>query len=158
RSTSRRSLQPSMARGFSNGSCTARPMALCSRSARSFATWPRNLSHATGIPWGWFTLSITEATARSTSESRPRQPREMTLPPPPDGANQSFSWLDMDEQGQYLDDDRRPVPRQMVKGFLKRVIVLPDGITDAFVWVHGWRTDEDSAERAAQQLFQGIEE
>jgi hypothetical protein len=82
----------------------------------------------------------------------------MTLLPPPDPANQSFSWLDMDEQGRFLGDDGKPVPLASLKEFLKRVIVLPEGITDAFVWVHGWRTDEDSAERAAQQLFQGIEE
>jgi len=62
----------------------------------------------------------------------------------------------MDQEGRFLDDDGQPVPRLSLKQFLRKAIVLPDGITDAFVWVHGWRTDEDSAERAAQQLFQGI--
>jgi len=63
----------------------------------------------------------------------------------------------MDQEGRFLDDDGQPVPLALLKGFLRKALVLPDGITDAFVWVHGWRTDEESAEQGAQQLFQGIE-
>ena len=62
----------------------------------------------------------------------------------------------MDEEGRFLDDDGKPVALTKLPGFLKQAIGAFDGVTDVFVWVHGWQTDDDSAALAAQQLFQGI--
>ena len=41
-------------------------------------------------------------------------------------------------------------------GFLKRRIKLPPGVTDVFVWVHGWQNDELRATSTANRLFAAL--
>lgn len=76
-----------------------------------------------------------------------------------DGFN-SFSMLRLDKQGRFIHPDapNRPIDPNGLPNFLKRAIVLPAGVTDVFVWVHGWQNDETRAVGTARRLFANLED
>ena len=49
------------------------------------------------------------------------------------------------------------VPLPELPEYLLQKVVLPPGVTDVFVWVHGWRTDLETANQNARRLFHAIE-
>ncbi len=82
----------------------------------------------------------------------------MTHLPPTDPKYNSFSRLEMDQEGRFLDDQGQPLPLGSLRGYFKQVLVLPDGVTDVFVWVHGWQTEMcRRGWQAARRMFQNIE-
>lgn len=81
------------------------------------------------------------------------------------GSFQNFSLLCLNANGRYVEprqeldefrDGREILPDQL-PAYLRQKIVLPQGVTDVFVWVHGWRNDHTSGLANARRLFQGIE-
>jgi hypothetical protein len=81
----------------------------------------------------------------------------------PDGRDfDAFTFLELDEEGRFrrradvTDDRGSSVPIEEVPEYLQATIKLPPGVTDVFVWVHGWRNDFGSAVESAQRLFNGI--
>lgn len=72
-----------------------------------------------------------------------------------------FTMFYLEETGQFLDtdtqDEPRPVGFDELPGFLKRRIKLPPGVTDVFVWVHGWQNDELRAISTARRLFGALD-
>src|SRR5262249_14209959 len=80
-----------------------------------------------------------------------------------DGANFSkFVMLYLDETGRFIDvgdpdrDEARLVQADELERFLKRTIALPKGVTDVFVWVHGWQNDELRAGSTAKRMFANL--
>jgi hypothetical protein len=79
-----------------------------------------------------------------------------------------FSLVELDERGMFVErsadaaDDvlHEPVTREVsvnrLPSFLREYINLPSGVTDVFVWVHGWRHDYEEAVGSAARLFHGI--
>jgi len=63
----------------------------------------------------------------------------------------------MDQEGRFLDDQCQPLPPGSLRDYFKQMIVLPDGVTDVFVWVHGWQNEKRAAVAAARRMFQNIE-
>lgn len=76
-----------------------------------------------------------------------------------DGFNR-FSMLRLDKHGRFVDPDAqdRPIDPRVLPNYFKRVIVLPDGVTDVFIWVHGWQNDETRAVATARKLFANLED
>jgi hypothetical protein len=78
------------------------------------------------------------------------------------GSFSKFAMLYLDETGRFIDvgdpnrDESRPVGADELPRFLKRVIALPKGLTDAFVWVHGWQNDELRAVSTAKRMFANL--
>jgi hypothetical protein len=72
-----------------------------------------------------------------------------------------FSVLWMDDQGRFVRKETSGAETAVNAGdlpdFLYDQIVLPKGVTDVFVWVHGWRTDRATALANAQRMFNAIE-
>jgi hypothetical protein len=74
-----------------------------------------------------------------------------------------FSMLFLDEAGRFIDpegeqgDEPRPVGVDELPAFFKRSIPLGEGITDVFVWVHGWQNDELRAITTARRLFANMD-
>ena len=72
-----------------------------------------------------------------------------------------FTMLYLNESGHFLDpdtqDEPRPVGFDELPGFFKRRIKLPPGVTDVFVWVHGWQNDELRAISTAKRLFAALD-
>jgi hypothetical protein len=72
--------------------------------------------------------------------------------------------LQLDEDGRFVDptgDERdcsRRVSTDDLPRFLRRNVSLPKGVTDVFVWVHGWQNDEARAIDTARRLFANLEE
>jgi len=60
--------------------------------------------------------------------------------------------------GQDLDEfsDGAEITPDQLPNFLKERIVLPDGVTDVFIWVHGWNNTHQDAIGSARRLFNGI--
>jgi hypothetical protein len=54
----------------------------------------------------------------------------------------NFQVLELGTDGRFLDPYRggQPVSWQNLRFFLDQAIVIPKGVTDIFVWVHGWRS------------------
>ena len=84
---------------------------------------------------------------------------ELTL----DGASFSkFAMLYLDETGRFIDagdpdrDEARLVEPDELDRFLKRTVALPNGVTDVFVWVHGWQNDELRAVSTAKRMFANL--
>ncbi len=82
-----------------------------------------------------------------------------------DGANFSkFAMLYLDETGRFIEigdpnrDEARSVETDELERFLKRTISLPKGVTDVFVWVHGWQNDELRSVSTAKRLFANLED
>jgi hypothetical protein len=80
-----------------------------------------------------------------------------------DGASFSkFVMLYLDQTGRFIDvgnpnrDDSRPVEADELPRFLKRAITLPKGVSDVFVWVHGWQNDELRAVSTAKRMFANL--
>lgn len=80
-----------------------------------------------------------------------------------DGASfSSFAMLYLDETGRFIDvgapdcDEARLVEADELERFLKRSIALPAGVTDVFVWVHGWQNDELRAVSTAKRIFANL--
>jgi len=80
-----------------------------------------------------------------------------------DGANFSkFAMLYLDETGRFIDvgdpdrDEARLVETDELERFLKRTIALPKGVTDVFVWVHGWQNDQLRAVSTAKRMFANL--
>lgn len=73
-----------------------------------------------------------------------------------------FSLLEMNERGMYIErspedpDQVREITPAQLAGYLKESVLLPNGLTDIFVWVHGWRNDYETAVQNGQRLFNGI--
>jgi hypothetical protein len=71
-----------------------------------------------------------------------------------------FSLLLMDDQGRFVRRQstgaETPVPAQELPDYLYEKIVLPKGVTDVFIWVHGWQTDRPSAVANARRMFHAI--
>lgn len=74
----------------------------------------------------------------------------------------NFTMLYLDQTGRFLDvgdpgrDDTRHVEVDELARFLKRSITLPIGVTDVFVWVHGWQNDELRAVSTAKRMFANL--
>ena len=70
-----------------------------------------------------------------------------------------FAMLYLDETGRFIDvgapdrDEARRVEADGLERFLRRAIALPKGVTDVFVWVHGWQNDELRAVSTAKRIF-----
>ena len=75
-----------------------------------------------------------------------------------------FTMLYLDAKGHFLDpvgtegEGPRPVSEEELPRFLNRNIILPDHVTDVFVWVHGWQNDELRANETACRLFANLDE
>jgi hypothetical protein len=74
------------------------------------------------------------------------------------GFNQ-FSFLCLNKFGQFLRfitpsiKDTIPVPPDALPTFLREKVVLREGTTDVFIWVHGWQNNFDRALSSARKLF-----
>jgi hypothetical protein len=80
-----------------------------------------------------------------------------------DGASFSnFTMLYLDQTGRFIDvgdpdrDEARLVEADELERFLRRAISLPNGVTDVFVWVHGWQNDELRAVSTAKRMFANL--
>lgn len=88
------------------------------------------------------------------------QPQKHELPSGQDFVD--FVLLEMNERGMYIQRSRedpdqvREVSPGQLPGYLKEKIWVASGVTDVFVWVHGWQNDYEVAIRSAQRLFNGI--
>jgi len=89
----------------------------------------------------------------------------MTKTPLPDAdAFNAFSLVCLNANGRFvkpgrdLDEfsDGDEITPDQLPNFLKERIVLPDGVTDVFIWVHGWNNTHQSALASARRLFNGI--
>lgn len=77
---------------------------------------------------------------------------------------ENFSTLYLNDRGRFFEPgndldgygDRQEISLERLPHYLKRRIVLPLGVTDVFVWVHGWRNDYSVAIGNARRLFNGI--
>lgn len=75
-----------------------------------------------------------------------------------------FTMLYLDETGRFIDpageegDEPRQVSEEELPRFLKRNIELPKGVTDVFIWVHGWQNDELRANTTARRLFANLDD
>jgi hypothetical protein len=82
---------------------------------------------------------------------------------PDDVAFDRYSMLILDEQGRFVRKSKNlgetdvVVPPDHLAAYLDEKVFLPNGVTDVFVWVHGWRNDLDEANRNARRLFHAIE-
>lgn len=79
----------------------------------------------------------------------------------PDGGDfREYSMLRMDASGRFVreaaDGSLVVVDPRSLPDFLDEVVVLPIGVTDVFVWVHGWRNDLDAAHANAARIFHAI--
>ncbi|MER7755340.1 hypothetical protein [Kitasatospora sp. NPDC097643] len=62
--------------------------------------------------------------------------------------------VDLDEDGRLLvPGTRTPVPETRVAEHLARHLPIPERATDIYVYVHGWQTGADAANRAAATLI-----
>lgn len=89
----------------------------------------------------------------------------MVLHPLPNGEGfNEFSILYMNQRGAYIEpgmdldefSDGREIQPDELQKYLKEKIVLPDGVTDVFIWVHGWRNNSSRALLNARRLFNGL--
>jgi hypothetical protein len=73
---------------------------------------------------------------------------------------EKYSMLLLDDQGRFLQPDGpgglTPVSPEKLPEHLDDRIVLPTGVTDVFVWVHGWQTDRAAAHANAKRMFKAI--
>jgi hypothetical protein len=73
-----------------------------------------------------------------------------------------FTMLFLDPTGRFIDvgdpdrDEANLVEADELERFLKRTIALPKGVTDVFVWVHGWQNDELRAMSTAKRMFANL--
>jgi hypothetical protein len=71
-----------------------------------------------------------------------------------------YAMLLMNASGRFVRRDgagnETEVHPQQLAGYLDEKIAPPEGVTDVFVWVHGWRNDYANAIRAAKRMFHGI--
>lgn len=75
-----------------------------------------------------------------------------------------FSIVVLNSAGQFIDpgkdykefSDATIVTEERLPMFLKESVVLPEGVTDVFVWAHGWKTDCFNAVKSGRRIFQGI--
>jgi hypothetical protein len=70
--------------------------------------------------------------------------------------------LHLDIEGRFIEpitghEGARLISSDELPIFLKRKIVLPKAVTDVFIWVHGWQTDETQAVSNARRLFAHLE-
>jgi hypothetical protein len=74
----------------------------------------------------------------------------------------NFFMLYLDESGRFIDPEAesnsepRVIAPNQLRAFLKNAITLPKGVTDVFVWVHGWQNDELRAVATAKRLFANL--
>src|SRR5262245_50856246 len=76
-----------------------------------------------------------------------------------------FSQLYLNENGRFIQvgedidglSDAIEIELRELPDHLKRRVSLQEGVTDVFVWVHGWRNDAKLARATARKLFNGIE-
>jgi hypothetical protein len=80
-----------------------------------------------------------------------------------DGASfTKFTMIYLDQTGRFIDvgdpnrDEVRLVEPSDLERFLKRTITLPKGVTDVFIWVHGWQNDELRAVSTAKRMFANL--
>lgn len=67
--------------------------------------------------------------------------------------------LDLNDTGHLLDPEHgAPVPSEQVPAVIEKHLRLHEETTDIFLYVHGWRTSNDKAEKAAARLFQLVED
>lgn len=66
-----------------------------------------------------------------------------------------FDVIRLDTDGALLDGDGR-VPPGRVGAHLQALVDLPRGVTDVFVFVHGWQNTGRRADAASRRLFAGI--
>src|SRR5207248_1813530 len=75
-----------------------------------------------------------------------------------------FSLLCLNAAGRYvvpgkdLDsfEDGQEITPANLPGYLRSQVYLPDGVTDVFVWVHGWQNKHAWALGNARRLFNAI--
>jgi hypothetical protein len=66
--------------------------------------------------------------------------------------------LELDQDGYFIDpESHEAIKPRALRSFLRNALAVRQGVTDIFVWVHGWRNDRQTAIRAAEQLFGGTE-
>jgi hypothetical protein len=76
----------------------------------------------------------------------------------PDHPLERVTVLELDQGGSIIDpESRKPIKPAALPSFLRNALAVRQGVTDIFVWAHGWRNDQQTAIRAANQLFGGIE-
>ena len=88
----------------------------------------------------------------------------MKLLPDSDPTFQDFSVLYLSATGSFVEPgkdldgltDGVPVSPDTLPSFLKRRIVLPAGVTDVFVWVHGWQNDQPTGIANCRRMFKAI--
>jgi hypothetical protein len=72
--------------------------------------------------------------------------------------------LYLDRGGCFLDpasgdeEGPRQVQSDDLPSFLRRTINSPEGVTDFFIWVHGWQNDELRAVSTAKRLFANLDD
>ncbi|WP_171110410.1 MULTISPECIES: alpha/beta hydrolase [Streptomyces] len=67
--------------------------------------------------------------------------------------------LDLNDTGHLLDPEHgAPVASEQVSAVIEKHLRLHEETTDIFLYVHGWRTSNDKAEKAAARLFQLVED
>ena len=66
-----------------------------------------------------------------------------------------YSFLELNEDGQFL-DRKKVVPAHQLKRYFDSKIRIRPTTTDVFVWVHGWRNKRKDAIGNSQTLFPAI--
>ena len=87
------------------------------------------------------------------------------LPPEVSAKSPTYSMLYLNTEGRFYEPRSTetkvhrstPVSLNGLHRYLKRRIVLPEKVTDVFVWVHGWRNSAKSAHVVAHRLFASID-
>ncbi|WP_327002449.1 hypothetical protein OHA72_46205 [Dactylosporangium sp. NBC_01737] len=67
----------------------------------------------------------------------------------------AFDVIRLDEDGGLLDGAER-VPPGRVAAHLRDLVAVPRGVTDVFVFAHGWQNTGPRADAASRRLFAGI--
>ena len=73
---------------------------------------------------------------------------------------QEYSMLLMNSSGRFvregLDGEFHEIRPRGLPDYLDEYIVLPDDVSDVFIWVHGWRNDLKAAHANAARMFHAI--
>jgi hypothetical protein len=123
------------------------------------------------ISWGKrfqqrFPLGVFRPAPTALCQYDKHEPKNAMTKTPLPNANDfnAFSLVCLNSNGRFvrpgkdLDGftDGEEIKPDQLPTFLKERIVLPEGVTDVFMWVHGWQNTHQEAIGSARRLFNGI--